>query len=155
MDSEGLQVHESPRGSKQGRQQCCGSDDRCFEIGSANKDLTLYFRGERDYRWELRPSVMRPSDDDTFKLRANEGEMLRNLISRRPEDFSGMTSALEQIVMAQHHGLRTRLFDVTRNPCVALFSACDSRDAAGQSHDNDMDGRLPYIRSPESIDKAI
>ena len=129
--------------------------DRCFEIGRVHKDLTLYFRGERDYRWELRPSVMRPSDDGTFKLRANEGEMLRNLISRRPEDFSGMTSTLEQVVMAQHHGLRTRLFDVTRNPCVALFSACDSRDAAGRSHDNDMDGRLHIFAVPKALIKPF
>ena len=116
--------------------------ERCLEMSSRNEGLTLYFRGERDSAWNLRPSVMRPSKDGTFRLRTHEGEMLRDLISRRPEDFGGMTSALEQMVVAQHHGLKTRLLDVTRNPCVALFSACDGRDPAGKSHDNTKDGRL-------------
>ena len=68
--------------------------------------------------------------------------MLRDLISNRPEDFNGMNSALEQMVIAQHHGLKTRLLDVSRNPCVALFSACDMRDPGGNFHANNMDGRL-------------
>ena len=116
--------------------------ERCLEMRNRNEGLTLYFRGERDRAWDLRPSVMRPSCDGTFRLRTHEGEMLRDLISRRPEDFPGMTSALEQMVVAQHHGLKTRLLDVTRNPCVALFSACDGGEPASKSHDNTMDGRL-------------
>ena len=53
--------------------------ERCFEMRSRNEGLTLYFRGERDSAWDLRPSVMRPSDDGTFKLRTHEGEMLTRL----------------------------------------------------------------------------
>ena len=122
---------------------------------SRNEGLTLYFRGERDSAWDLFPSVMRPSNDETFKLRTHEGEMLRDLISRRPEDFEGMTSALEQMVVAQHHGLKTRLLDVTRNPCVALFSACDRRDAAGKSRDNTMDGRLHVFAVQKELIKPF
>ena len=123
----------------------------CFELKRNYQGLTLYFRGERDGTWALRPSVMRPSSDDRFKLRAHEGEMLRELISRRPGDFGGMTSALEQMVVAQHHGLKTRLLDVSRNPCVALFSACDSRDAAGREQANDMDGRVHVFAVPKEL----
>ena len=129
--------------------------DRCFEIENRNKDLSIYFRGERDHRWSLRPSVMRASEDGAFELRTHEGEMLRDLISQRPEDFIGTTSALEQMVLAQHHGLKTRLFDVTRNPCVALFSACDSRDATGRAHANDMDGRIHVFAVQESLVKPF
>ena len=129
--------------------------ERCLEMRNRYEGLTLYFRGERDSAWDLRPSVMRPSNDETFKLRAHEGEMLRDLISRRPEDFGGMTSALEQMVVAQHHGLKTRLLDVTRNPCVALFSACDRRDPVGKSLDNTMDGRLHVFAVQKELVKPF
>ena len=123
----------------------------CFELKNYYDRFTLYFRGERDGAWVLQPSVMRPSNEGTFKLRAHEGEMLRELISRRPGDFVGMTSALEQMVVAQHHALKTRLLDVSRNPCVALFSACDRRDAAGKSHPNCMDGRVHVFAVPKEL----
>ena len=128
---------------------------RCLEMRNRNEGLALYFRGERDGAWELRPSVMRPSDDGTFRLRTHEGEMLSDLISRRPEDFVGMNSALEQMVVAQHHGLKTRLLDVTRNPCVALFSACDRRDPAGTSDANKMDGRLHVFAVQKELVKPF
>ena len=129
--------------------------EKCCKIRERYEGRTLFFRGERDCKWELRPSVMRPAADDTFKLRTHEGEMLRDLMSRRPEDFLGMTSALEQMVMAQHHGLKTRLLDVSHNPCVALFSACDNRDPAGTPLDNEMDGRLHVFAVPKELVKPF
>ena len=127
----------------------------CFEIEARYDGLGIYFRGERDRGWCLRPSVMRPSEDCTFKLRAKEGEMLRGLIARRPEDFRGMDSALEQMVVAQHNGLKTRLLDVSRNPCVALFNACDPRDAAGYKRKNDMSGRIHVFAFPKYLIKSF
>ena len=127
----------------------------CFEIKNRFDGLEIYFRGERDREWCLRPSVMRPSDDSKFKFRTHEGEMLRSLISKRPADFAGMTSALEQMVVAQHHGLKTRLLDVSRNPAVALFSACDARDPAGNLHKNKMDGRIHVFAVPKVLVKSF
>lgn len=129
--------------------------DTCFDIRDRHGGLVIYFRGERDSSWCLRSSVMRPSKDNTFKLRLHEGEMLRDLIARRPEDFHGMNSALEQMVMAQHHGLKTRLLDVSRNPCVALFSACDHRDPAGIPQPNDMDGRIHVFAVPKDLVRSF
>ena len=97
----------------------------------------LYFRGESESRdtWTLTPSVMRQTEDAGFSLRNAEGEMLVDLLSRRADDFVEANSALEQMVMAQHHGLPTRLLDITRNPLVALFHASAKSPAvAGRIH---------------------
>ena len=87
-------------------------------------DGEIYFRGESRKNWELRPCVMRPGSDGAFGLRAVEGQMLLELMTMRPEDFRDAPTALDQWMLAQHYGLKTRLLDITRNPLVALLGAC-------------------------------
>ena len=99
--------------------------EKSLEESSFNDKYLFYFRGECNDSEELRPTVMRSSSEKKAILRDKEGEMLLNLMSQRPEDFIGATSALSQWVIAQHHGLKTRLLDITRNPLVALFHACE------------------------------
>ena len=94
----------------------------------------LYFRGEVFRNWELRPSSARIPGKGDPDIRAREGEILLDLMSRRPQEFSQISSALSQWVLAQHHGLKTRLLDTTRNPLVALFAACE-----------DPPSRCPFI----------
>ena len=105
--------------------------EECAKLGARNADCQLYFRGEYQNGWKLQPSVMR---DNSLNLRTKESDMLLDLMSRRPEDFNDTISALSQWVLAQHHRLKTRLLDITRNPLVALFCTCKSVEEIGCLH---------------------
>ena len=122
--------------------------DRCREFRQAHGDeVVLYFRGESRCFPELRPSVMRMPEPGEAPLRSVEAEMLNDLITRQPEAFNALDSALARWVLAQHHKLRTRLLDITRNPLVALYNACDSN--------GDEDGRLHVFGVPRSLIKPF
>ena len=122
-----------------------------LEGTSLNDGYMFYFRGEGNDSWELRPYIMRK---EKAVLRDNEGEMLLDLMSQRPEDFIGATSALSQWVIAQHHGLKTRLLDITRNPLVALFHACEHpSDSSGNTLN--VDGILHVFVVPKDIVRSF
>ena len=108
----------------------------------SDEAMVLYFRGESKCGWELRPSVMRPP----FSPQA-EAAMLVDLVSKRPEEFNNAGSPIGHWVLAQHHGLKTRFLDITRNPLVALFHASEV--------DPGYDGRLHVFGVPPSLINAF
>ncbi len=86
------------------------------------KDEMLFFRGHGDANYTLKPSIYRRQE-----WMKSEREMYNDLQIRCPEDFEKCHSHLEKLVEMQHYGLPTRMLDITQNPLVALYFACESK----------------------------
>lgn len=86
---------------------------------SENKRSEVFYRGHADVSWDLKASIFR-SDKGIKK----EHLLFHDMVVHEPQDFSQCKSALDYLVQMQHYGLPTRLLDVTTNPLVALYFAC-------------------------------
>lgn len=87
-----------------------------------NDNRPLFYRGHSDANYYLQPSLFR--NENWLK---NERAMYNELLINCPDDFEKCHSHLEKLVEMQHYGLPTRLLDITRNPLVALYFACESK----------------------------
>ena len=92
---------------------------RLAELDQEKRTETFY-RGHADEGWRLTPSILR-----TRKGPRVEDQLFREMVAHEPQSFSECRSALDHLVQMQHYGLPTRLLDVTMNPLVALYFACE------------------------------
>ena len=84
---------------------------------------TLYYRGQPSIK-ELNPWIFR----EPFSPGAVEHEMLHKASLYLWKELSSYTTFLEKLVFLQHYGMPTRLLDVTFNPLVALYFACNKQN---------------------------
>lgn len=81
------------------------------------------YRGQANSSWNLDASITREP-----KYLSNEAEMYYEILSLKPDAFKNDISVYERLITMQHFGMPTRLLDITRNPLVAIFFACNNWD---------------------------
>lgn len=82
-------------------------------------DYEFYYRGHTNENYRLIPSIYRNEGWIT-----NENRMFRELVIKCPEDFKNLETTFQMLVKMQHYKLPTRLLDLTGNPLIALYYAC-------------------------------
>lgn len=97
-----------------------------------------FYRGHADKAWKLEPSILR-----TEYGPEKEHLLFWKMVAHEPQSFSECRSTLDHLVQMQHYGLPTRLLDVTMNPLVALYFACE------EATPNPADGAVYHLAVPE------
>ncbi len=108
-----------------------------LEKMSSPLNRVVLYRGHPDNRFVLRPSLFRVQSQ-----RKDEKNIFRELISVHPTAFEHDRNVFEQLVRMQHFSLPTRLLDLTYNPLVGLFFACETHPEA--------DGALVILSTPKT-----
>lgn len=100
-----------------------------FELSRFHNSLWI-FRGVGNEKYDLTPKIGRPKTisvmhgiEKKFDLLELERRIFKQFRARAVPHVRGNPSDWELLVIAQHHGLPTRLLDWTRNPYAAAFFA--------------------------------
>ena len=89
-------------------------------IDLKEKGINTYYRGQLAH-WDINPSLYREK-----MWVKKETELNASILCDRPNDFQNCKSSFDKLVKLKHYNQPSRLMDLTTNPLVALFFACDS-----------------------------
>ena len=86
------------------------------KIGGLSQDIL--FRGQETEFWDLKPSIFRNN------MIGVEHILMQEPLRQFPNEFNDRQDDFDILTKYQHYGLCTRLLDMTTNPLIALYFAC-------------------------------
>ena len=99
---------------------------------AGEKGLSLLFRGQACSDNELIPSIGRKTPTGKALIE-EERNMIEMAKYKLPTVFSRDLTPIELLALLQHHGIPTRLLDVSENALVGLYFAChDDKMSVGK-----------------------
>lgn len=119
---------------------------------SSQRGATFVWRGQRDSNWAIQPRLNRHvakilaglTLEDVLAEEQKILEHVRHQGWHRRESFE--MRPLELFAYLQHHGVPTRMLDVTRDPLVAAFFS----SAVGSNPEREPAGAVVAIRVPSA-----
>lgn len=118
------------------------------EIGKNHFMTPVLFRGESKKYKGVYASLFREglscnknASSKSFDNINEEASLFEEVERMFPYIFKDCNDALDKMVKMQHYGMPTRLLDVTENPLVALYFACEDYKK------NESDGRVLCVNS--------